>query len=207
VFAGDTLIETIVPTPVLEQLVVEQICWLNTDLENVTRIEYSDSEGIVCGFRFAFGEQGCNDMPTCRSLLQDVIADVRAIVPTEGSYDQQALDCAAAYLDCADHDFLWSNDDQINDRIVFFFLHKATKHLRFVTRSPEAAQARADIQGVLSCIVDTEIEAAAAAGGDSELIECAEYFQSSADAYQEVGFLRKATLLRKLAWLKAVWAY
>ena len=211
IFDGDTVVDTITAAPTAVGVETATICWLNTDLANVTRIQFDDATesdiSLVCGFQFAFGEQGCNDVETCRSLLRDVIADVATIVPVEGTYDQQLLDCAIAYLGCADHDSLWINDDQVENCNVFFFLYKATKYLSFVSESSEATQAMADIQAVLSCLVDTEIAAAIAAGGDAGLIECAAYYQSCADAYQEVGFFRKAAVLRKLAWYKAVLAY
>ena len=213
IFDGSTLVDTITPPPtaiLLDPSNASTICWLNTDLENVTSISFggsADGNGGICGFQFAFGEQGCNDVETCRSLLQDVIGDVAAIAPVDGTYDQQFLDCAVGFLGCADHDSLWINDDQVANCDAFFFLYKATKCLSFVTSSPEVDQALADIQDVLSCLAETEIAAAEAAGGDSSLIACAEYYQSCADAYEEIGFLRKATVLRKLAWYKAVAAY
>ena len=207
IFDGDEVVDTINPvvttaTPLTSDPIT--ICWLNTDQLNVTRIEVTSGPSLgICRADFAFKE--IED--TCRSLLQDLIEDVVMIAPGEGQYDEYLLNCAIAFLGCADHDSLWIDDNQVVDCDIFYFLFKATKCLGFVSDSPEVDLALADIQEVLSCITDNEIAAATAADGSSSLIECAAYLQSSADDFQSIGFFRKATVLRKLAWLKAAYAY
>jgi len=212
IFDGETVVDTIevifeAGTTIFD---TRTICWLNTTGLNVTRIEGSNNI-LVPSFPDVFNDFQVAikpDVVSCRSLLQDLIADVAAIAPVEGSSDESLLYYATAFLGCADHDSLWIDDD---NRVVncdaFFFLYKATKFLSFVSEGPEVDQALADIQEVLSCITDNEIAAAEAAEGDASLIGCASYFQSCADANQEIGFFRKATVLRKLAWYKAAAAY
>ena len=207
IFDGDEVVDTINPVAATTNFGSDPItiCWLNTDQLNVTRIEVTTglSGFAICRADFAFKE--IED--TCRSLLQDLIEDVVMIAPGEGQYDEYLLNCAIAFLGCADHDSLWIDDNQVVDCDIFYFLFKATKCLGFVSDSPEVDLALADIQEVLSCITDNEIAAATAADGSSSLIECAAYLQSSADDFQSIGFFRKATVLRKLAWLKAAYAY
>ena len=205
IFDGDEVVDTINPVAVNGPTgTFATVCWLNTEQLNVTRIEVTSGNFFdFCRVDFAFKE---NEV-SCRSLLQDVIEDVAMIAPGEGEYDEYLLNCAIAFLGCADHDSIWIDDDQVVDCDIFYFLFKATKCLGYVSESSEVDQALADIQEVLSCITDNEIAAAEAADGSSGLIGSAAYLQSSADDFQSIGFFRKATVLRKLAWLKAAYAY
>ena len=61
-----------------------------------------------------------------------------------------------------------------------------------------------DIQSVLSCIADNEIMAATAAGGNSDALAWAEYYQGCADYFQSIGYYNTAAKFRKFAWVYAV---
>jgi len=192
------------------------ICWLNSDLENVTRIEVAapplEDEGFnlitrVESADFAFKDSSAQPVDTCKSLLQDLIVDLGSIESTGNSLDDQLISYALWYLECATDDSLWSDDDHLANCNFFYYTNKATKFLSWVSDSAEVTQVLEDIQAVLSCVVENEISAATDAGGDADNLAWAEYYQECADYCQAIGNYRKASRLRKYAFACAFQSY
>lgn len=192
------------------------ICWLNTDLEDVTRIEVTTPflvqenfslPTVISSASFAFENVSAPPVDTCRSLLEDLILDLGSIESTGNNFDDQLINCALWYLECATNDSLWSDDDHLASCNFFYYTNFATKYLSWVSDNAEVTQALEDIQAVLSCVTENEIAAATEAGGNANNLEWAEYYQQCADYFQAIGNYRKASRLRKYAFACAFQSY
>lgn len=219
-FDGDTVVDT--QTVFVDELITIDdeafFGWTNTDGLNVTRIEMIalDPAGdivslfFISNFQFSFNGGNCNNDPTPQEQLDEVIANLDAIGPTGSSLNDYLIGCAIAYLECANNPVFFTEDGLLNNDIAYFFFAKtkvASFFLSNVDGIEAVDQALLDIQAALSNVVDMEIAAATAAGGDADDLASAAYLQADADALTVMGKFTFATKKRMFAWFCANYSY
>ncbi len=190
--------------------------WTNTDSLNVTRIEVIATDTtpdaaeivFVLDGEFSFGGS-CNVDPTPQELLEQVITNLTAIGPTGDCKDDNRISTALYYLNCAADPAYFDENGLLNENGCSYFwnMKKASKLLNRVEGNAEVDQALMDIQALLTDVVENELAAAIASGGNPCDIETAENRQLAADAFAAAGNFKKATQKRKEAWAYAYCSY
>ena len=171
----------------------------------------SDTNSLffISNFQFSFNGGNCGTS-TPQEQLDEVIANLDAIGPTGSSFDDYLIGCAIAYLECANNPVFFTEDGLLNNNIAYFFFAKtkvASFFLCNVDGNAAVDQALLDIQAALFDVVEMEIAAATAAGGDADDLASAANFQADADALTVMGNFKFATKKRMFAWFCANYSY
>ena len=227
IFDGDTVIDTVLPPvfgvdpldvgtgPVFDQEAeTAVICWANTGGANVTRIEvtafnavdapFIDGTILLTGSKFVFGDGSTE--PTCQDQLQDLIDALNVKLDLATSYDRDWIELAIYELEWAQSPELWETSDRLSDLGTLFFGHNfhATYFLQCVSDQSLVDDCLVNIQDLLGCVVDAEIEFALENPDvRTNLLAYAEYFESFADAFADAELYLQAVLLHFYAWLFA----
>ena len=211
IFDGDTLVDSFEglaqaddDTPGISE---EFFGWINCSNTNVTSIEICPTAqtpaNVVFPMTFAFNAVAPE--PSCQDLLQGVIDDLESILPLASSSDAYWIEAAIYDLTCAQDPTFWTDGNRLSDYGTGFFnkVFWATYALENVYDSQLVEGLLIDIQDLLGCVVDNEIEFAIQTGANDNLIEYANFFESFADAYSDAGLYLHAVLLHFYAWLFA----
>ncbi|MFK7769547.1 MAG: hypothetical protein AB8B55_20210 [Mariniblastus sp.] len=184
--------------------------WTNTEGLNITRIEISGTEesnfAIVIEGEISFGG---NCSPSPEESLEEIIASLEAIGPTGCYFDDLRIDLATYFLGSAANPAFFNEDGSLNDNgcLFFWYAKKATSLLSRVNGNADVDQAQMDIQAVLNSIVEGELAAAVAAGGDAYSIATAEDFLLQAEMFAAAGDYKRAARKSKWAWVFARCSY
>lgn len=223
-FDGDTLLENFVPLANDPDPNSDQIFnWINTQGLNITRIEFSAPEpgdlpdgteileagGLVGPIKASF--LPCPEEPeTCFDQLDDVKAEVEALLATATGKDARRLQNALDCICWSQHDCFWVQPS--GDRLtgygsnVFLAGAYAICYLERVS-DPQADVIIDQYLAALECLVDKEIEYAIANGGTQCYIDQAIDYADLAEVIDdEFDNQVVASLAYRLAWLNAYYS-
>lgn len=186
--------------------------WTNTSGQDVTSVVMnSDGLSFILCTDFAFVDELCSgeeDAETCQDLLDGIIADLVAAMPSGDDCDDWKIWVAICKLTAAQDDSYWVDGDRLTSAKGCKFFRKAKKAIAYLecTDTFDSSDSVAAINTLLSCVVDTEIQDAIDDGGNACWISLAEYYRDCADIYEAAGYNICAANLRKYAWYYARWS-
>lgn len=210
---GTTVVETIPPTTDPNDFTPQFFGWTNTTGQEVTAVSIKatntspdDSEAIaLSSIGFSFGEI-CDTAPTCQDQLQDIIDNLFVKLDSASPSDQVWIEEAIYRLGCAQDPALWVSENRLSDYGTVFFGHNfyATYFLECVYDDDLVEDCLINIQGLLGCVVDAEIDYALEnPDANSNLLAYAECFEEYAEAFADAELYLNAVLLHFYAWLFA----
>lgn len=179
---------------------------------DVSRIEYcgdADFANFYVADSFSFNPISDEGELTSQEKLQETIDDLTALLSVASQDDQFWIESALFDLTCAQDPTFFATENRLSEFGTGFFnrVFWATYALECVSDGELVSGSLIQIQDLLSCVVDAEIDFALENPDANDcLLEYANFFEDYANQFADAEFYLQAVLLHFYAWVFAFFA-